>query len=314
MDATGLPAGSLLRPPRGDEASVVARLSAAADGAVGAPPALGEVLVRRMWARPRFELETDAWIVEMEGAVVGYAQVWASEPSRLSAYALVHPDHTGRGIGSALAELVERRGAEQAAGEARLFTAVTPEDEGAARLLTQRGYAWARRFWHMEAELDGPPEPAVSPPGVAVRTLDPERDLPDAHRILEEAFVDHWDTSPTSYEEFLDQNVHLEDFDPGLWFVAADGDAPVGVLTGSAHGDRGAVDLLGVLRSHRGRGIASALLGAAFIEFRRREVRYARLGVDSDNLTGAVSLYERMGMRVVASFDLWTRTIRGVHG
>jgi len=64
-----------------------------------------------------------------------------------------------------------------------------------------------------------------------------------------------------------------------------------------------------VLRSHRGRGIATALLQESFAEFERRGLPRVRLNVDSDNLTGAVALYERVGMRVVSSYDLWALAI-----
>jgi ribosomal protein S18 acetylase RimI-like enzyme len=83
------------------------------------------------------------------------------------------------------------------------------------------------------------------------------------------------------------------------------------VLWGSAHSDRGWVGELGVLRSHRGRGIATALMGASFAAFARRGLPRVRLNVDSDNLTGAVSLYERVGMRVESSYDLWELRFEG---
>jgi mycothiol synthase len=294
------------------DARGVHRLSAALDAALGALPALDEELLRRMWGRPRFDLETDAWVVERdEGSLVGYAQVWAEDSAHLSGFAIVHPEHLGRGLGGALAGLIEDRSAELAAGEARLHSATIPEDDAAARLLTARGYAWARRFWHLQIELGGPREASVPPKGIVLRTLDPDRDLVAVHAVLEEAFQDHWDFVPTSFEEFLDQNVRVEEFDPDLWIVALDGDRPVGVLAGAAPGDRGAVDLLGVLRSHRGRGIASALLTEGFLAFWRRGLPRARLSVDSDNPTGAVALYERMGMRPVASYDLWALSVRG---
>jgi mycothiol synthase len=300
-----------LRPPRIDEASDVDRLSAVADAAVGAPPSLSEDLIREFWARPRFALETDAWVVERERSLVGYAEVWDEGPTRLSAFAVVHPDHTGRGIGSVLAALVEGRAAEKASGEARLFSAAVTQDEAAAQLLAERGYEWARRFWHMEVELGRGLEAPAPPSGIRLRRLDPERDLPAAHRILEEAFEDHWDYSPTPYDEFLDLSVHRDRFDPALWIVAVDAGEPVGVLSGSAHADRGWVDDLGVLRSHRGRGIATAMLRGSFTEFERRGLPRVGLNVDSDNLTGAVSLYERVGMRVMISYDLWARAIEG---
>jgi mycothiol synthase len=157
----------------------------------------------------------------------------------------------------------------------------------------------------------GVPLIATPPSGIELRRLDPERDFPAAHRILEEAFEDHWDHSPTPFEEFLDRSVLGDDFDPALWVIAVDADEPVGILAASAHTDRGWVDDLGVLRSHRGRGIATALLRESFTEFERRGLRRVRLNVDSDNLTGAVALYERVGMRAVTSYDLWARAIEG---
>jgi mycothiol synthase len=264
-----------------------------------------------MWSRPRFDLRSDAWVVEHGAGMAGYGQVWAEDEAHHSGFAIVHPEHVEHGLGSALAGLIESRSAELAAGDARLHSATIPEDDAAARLLTARGYAWARRFWHLQIEFEGAQEAAIPPEGIVLRSLDPDRDLRAVHALLEEAFVDHWDFVPTPFEEFLDQNIHQEDFDPGLWIVAVEEDRPVGVLAGAVHGDRGAVDLLGVLKSHRGRGIASALLRHGFAAFQSRGLARVRLNVDSDNTTGAVALYERMGMRPVASYDLWARTIQG---
>jgi mycothiol synthase len=314
MDASrDLPSGYRLRPPRVDEASAINRLATAADAALGAPPALSEDMIRQFWARPRFVLETDAWVVEHGRSVVGYAEVWDMDPTRVSAFAVVHPDHTGRGIGSALASIVEGRAVEKTSEDARLFSAVVTQDEAAAQLLTARGYRWARRFWHMEVELERGLQPTTPPSGIELRRLDPESDLPAAYRIFEEAFEDHWDFYPIPYQEFLDRNVHGDDFDPALWIMAVDADEPVGVLYGGADSDRGWVRELGVVRSHRGRGIATAMLRESLAEFERRGLPRVRLNVDSDNMTGAVSLYERVGMRVVASYDLWARAIEGSH-
>jgi ribosomal protein S18 acetylase RimI-like enzyme len=53
------------------------------------------------------------------------------------------------------------------------------------------------------------------------------------------------------------------------------------------------------------------MLRGSFAEFERRSLPRVRLNVDSDNSTGAVSLYERVGMRVVTSYDLWACAIEG---
>lgn len=178
-----LPYGYRLRPPRVDEAAAVDRLSAICDAAVGAPPSLSEDFIRAFWARPRFDLETDAWLVEHPEDFVGYAEVWDADPRQLNAFAIVHPDHTGRGIGTALAAIVEGRVAEKGSGDARLFSAVITEDEVGAALLQRRGYEWARRFWHMEVELSAATQAASPRPGIQLRRCHRPRAAPSPPQL-----------------------------------------------------------------------------------------------------------------------------------
>ena len=71
--------------------------------------------------------------------------------------------------------------------------------------------------------------------------------------------------------------------------------------------DYGHVNGLGVLRPYRRRGIGLALLHHAFGEYYRRGKRGVSLGVDAENLTGALSLYQRAGMHVHRQFDLYEK-------
>jgi ribosomal protein S18 acetylase RimI-like enzyme len=59
--------------------------------------------------------------------------------------------------------------------------------------------------------------------------------------------------------------------------------------------DEGFTDLLGVRRAWRGRGLASALLAEAMRRFKAGGMAHAGLGVDTENPTGALGLYTRMG-------------------
>ena len=54
-----------------------------------------------------------------------------------------------------------------------------------------------------------------------------------------------------------------------------------------------------VSRSHRKRGIASALIVRSLHAFRAAGLTHSALGVDRDNPTGAYSLYERLGYRTL---------------
>ena len=55
---------------------------------------------------------------------------------------------------------------------------------------------------------------------------------------------------------------------------------------------------LGVRRPWRGRGLATALLVRGMAAFRSAGMDAASLGVDTENPTGAVGLYERVGFTV----------------
>ncbi|MEO8107210.1 MAG: GNAT family N-acetyltransferase, partial [Actinomycetes bacterium] len=58
----------------------------------------------------------------------------------------------------------------------------------------------------------------------------------------------------------------------------------------------GYVPLIGVKKHLRGRGIARALLLTAFSEYQQRGCTGVQLGVDTGNATGAIRLYESVGM------------------
>jgi ribosomal protein S18 acetylase RimI-like enzyme len=67
----------------------------------------------------------------------------------------------------------------------------------------------------------------------------------------------------------------------------------------------GHVGTLGTLKDARGKGIGTLLLRTAFAEFHRRGHRKVTLGVDSENGTGAVKLYESVGMHAAAEWPLY---------
>ena len=59
---------------------------------------------------------------------------------------------------------------------------------------------------------------------------------------------------------------------------------------------RAVVELLGVRRPWRRRGLGMALLRQAFYLFQQKGFTEAELGVDAESRTNAVALYERGGM------------------
>jgi ribosomal protein S18 acetylase RimI-like enzyme len=72
---------------------------------------------------------------------------------------------------------------------------------------------------------------------------------------------------------------------------------------------RGEVDQLAVRAAWRRRGLGAALLVHAFHALRDRGFERVVLGVDAENTTGALGLYERVGMRVQYSFDFFEKPL-----
>ena len=164
----------------------------------------------------------------------------------------------------------------------------------------------------MRIELEGAPTVPEWPDGIDARPLEPGQDRA-VFGALEAAFADHWDWTSSSFEEWRHHMTGSEGFDPSLWLIARDGDEIAGAcVCRYAPGEAalGWVRQLGVRPPWRRRGLGMALLVAAFGLFRDHGATEVGLGVDGENTTGAVGLYERAGMHVHHRLDTYEKELR----
>ncbi len=171
----------------------------------------------------------------------------------------------------------------------------------AARLHDRFGFAPVRWFDHLTRSLDDVPD-LVIPAGILVEPW-PE-DSHEVLRVKNRSFADHWGSSPTTPEGWHEL-VHGFGGRPDLSTVARDTDSHeiVGFLLthrypadDEVNGGRQAwIDKLGTLATHRGRGIASALIVDALHRYRTSGHTHAMIDVDSDSPTGAHRLYKSLG-------------------
>jgi GNAT superfamily N-acetyltransferase len=142
------------------------------------------------------------------------------------------------------------------------------------------------------------------PDGFEVRPVTPDQHVTIWH-ANREAFRDHWGGSDESLEQ-LRRILDDPDTDPSLWLIAWDGDEVAGGVwnaiypaANEMHGvQRGWLDSVFTRRAWRKRGLASALIGRSLRLLRERGMTSAMLGVDADNPTGALGLYESAGFVV----------------
>jgi mycothiol synthase len=306
-----LPAGYQFRAPTPDDLTGVADVLIADQRAAGAEPVLDAFFIQQVWSRTDFDLDADAWVVtDVAGTVIAYGQVRQEEPDVVGSWGVVLPGHRGRGIGAALLDRIEGRASVLLAGVSspRFRHSMTAGDRGAVALLLARGLRPIHHNWHMQIELAGSIEPGPAPDGIEIGEIEPSDDLRAIHTVLEEAFATDPEDHPGPFDRWAEEHTSSPSYDPTLWLIARDGGVPVGALIGSAGGDRGWVDWLAVLASHRGRGVGSALLRRSFAVFAARGLRRVALNVDAENVTGATAVYERAGMRVVNRWDRWERS------
>jgi mycothiol synthase len=295
----GLPQAYRQRPATEGDLEAVTALVAAYEADV-----LGEVLIETEdvagdWRRPSFDLSTDCVVVFADDSLVGHGELFG--PDR-RAEVNVHPGHRGVGLGAWLLGWTERRCRETGAPYVRQI--VSDEDVAGAKLLVARGYVALHTAWMLE--IDVPERPAVEiPEGIVIRAFETGLDGRDVYRVIEDAFSEWPDREPTTFGDWASRTIHREGFEPWMVPVAVDGDEIVGVANLVPSPDSGWVQYLATKASHRHRGIARALLQHAFAMFHDRGRRTC--GLSTDSRTGALSLYEKLGMRVTRSFTTYSK-------
>ena len=281
--------------------------------------------IRNEWETPGIDPAEDIRLVfAPNGELVGHIEVWTN------AKPLVHPELWGRldpnyedkGIGTWMLHWAEQR-ALRALPSVPAGLRFAPrvgtyrQGEKAKKLFEDMGYHHIRSLYHMLIEMDAPvPEPKF-PEGITLRTYNQETDLEAVYHADIDSFRDHFGFVERPSEEGLKHFQHHwihEGYDPTLLFLAMDGDEIAGINLCRPHSfydpEIGWVGSLGVRRPWRKRGLGLALLRHSFNEFYRRGKRKVGLGVDAQNLTGALRLYENAGMHVDQAYDHYEKELR----
>lgn len=294
----------------GDEA-IILELSQAADAVDRAERGLSASEVNQWLTVPGVQPEQDFFIAEADGNPVGVVgfdiQTGTLEKHRAFVGGFVHPEYRRRGIGAKLMEAVEARAAEKMrdlpGGFARYFESFCRSTQAdVAALFESRGMEVARYFFNMQRDLRRDLPDAPVPDGLLIREY---RDEDDGATLaaLNEAFADHWGHEPLSVEEWKHFLRGVPHFRSELWLLAWAGNEIAGFTLNfvdpayiqRVRRNEGIVGEVGVRRPWRKRGLATALVARSLHALRQAGMDYAMLGVDTENLTGAVGLYERLG-------------------
>jgi len=259
--------------------------------------------------------------IGLDGEIVAFASVLEPAESPLAleveAIGVVHPGQRGAGIGTDLVRWQESRAREllqespkDSAAQAQtrwLSTVVQNSAHSSMDLLQSNGFVNKRTWLEMARDLSLPVPEAVLPSRIQVTT--PENHSEETWLAYNDSFRDHWGSRPDTWQEWLAREKRA-DYRPDLSFVAV-GKNPAGKeevaglvisrVNPNQFEARGGsfvyIHLMGVRRNWRGLGIASGLLLHSMRAFAEAGFERAELNVDSNSLTGAVSVYEKIGFR-----------------
>jgi len=286
-----LPAGLAERPLRPTDAAVVAALIRESELADLGEAVIEEADLVGEWQRPSFDLAANSVGVLDGDRMVGYAEYGGAGRGD----ATVHPAYRGRGIGTWLARWLQQTARARGATEVGMPVPVGSSGEALLRSLGyhQRWESWVLCLPDGASISDQP-----LPEGYSLISAEP-RHVPAAWEVTEDAFLEWSVRERSPLADWTAGVTERPGFQPWMLRLVTD---PAGIVVGVAHvvvqDDCAFVSKLAVRADQRNRGLARALLADAFA--RAREHGAVRKELSTDSRTGALGLYERLGMVVTS--------------
>ena len=288
-----LPADLTTRPLVTSDAGAVTAVMAASELADVGEVVIEEADIVADWQRPGYDVSANTIGVFAGECLVGYAEVGSQGRGDAS----VHPDHRGRGIGTQLARWMQD--AARSRGSAAIGMPV-PAGSPGDRLLEELGYRVRWTSWVLQLPAGATVPDRPLPDGYVVRAAD-EAEHESCWTVQEDAFLEWSERERDTFEEWRATSIRRPGFEPWQLRVVVDADGSVVAMALlQVNGDCGYIARLATRADQRGRGLAQALLVDASRVAAEHGAPRAELSTDSR--TGALGLYEKVGMVVTSTW------------
>jgi len=256
-------------------------------------------------------------LLAVDGTIAGYAGTARPRAGgqRVPTLGGVHPQWRGRGIGRRLLGWQLDRAHTQwvAAGAVEPWnfrTGGVDADGTAARLYARFGLVAVRHWLLMQRPVADPIPLVAAAEGLEIVPFE-DRYGDAVYATHMAAFADHWGFEPHPITDYR-HRFQSAAFRPRLSMLALTEAGAVAAFllsTGSADPTRMTIGTIATRREWRRRGVATALIARTLAAYRAAGVRTANLGVDAENGSGAVGIYERMGFRAAQEASTFSRSI-----
>ncbi len=264
------------------------------------------------------------------GRIVGYGRLWFGEPGEEPVADghftfRVHPDARNMGLEEEMLRWAEGQASEvgKERGQPACLLAglhfSTPEYIAYRQdVLERNGFKTVRYWFKMARDLTAPiPDPQL-PQGFTLRHTEGAAEAGKWVECFNESFIDHWNhhpESPESHAHWLENSPNY-DKEQDLVSIAPDGTWAAFCFCTIYSEDNmmrnrkeGWVDMLGTRRGFRKMGLGTAMLLAGMYKLKQDGMDTAVLGVDADNPTGALRLYEAVGFEKINSMTTFSKDV-----
>ncbi|MEK6222188.1 MAG: GNAT family N-acetyltransferase, partial [Chloroflexota bacterium] len=310
-----LPDGFTARPPSFSDIKALNELLNLTSIEMVGLPENSESGLESHFKRPGIDIENNSLlIISSDDQLVGFVNCLANPnlPAYPSIFGRVHPNYRNLGLGSYMLDWAINRGKhvlEKVPGDIKVAVqVVNPSDwEPGKSLLESAGLQTVRYGFDMRIDMTEIPKEPVWPEGILMRQYKHPEDMAITFKTVYTAFEDHYGhianiTWEEELENFTYRWTNDEEFDPAIWYLAYEGKEIVGIClcrsTDREDKYAGYIASIGVLPPWRKRGIGKAFLQHSFRQFWLRGKKSVCLGVDGENISGAVRLYEKAGMYI----------------
>ncbi|MCB8967074.1 MAG: GNAT family N-acetyltransferase [Chloroflexota bacterium] len=267
---------------------------------------------------------TDMVFAEVNGEVIGYGRCWweqlLDQTRTYGFFAHLHPEWRNSGIRRGILRRMEQRLRDIAAthpdDDEKLFQCwVSHGETHWEALLQSEGYTAVRYGYEMvRPNFDNIPDLPL-PDGLELRPADLSQ-WRQIWEAVQEAFRDHWGAREQSENNLVEWQAQPT-FNPSLWQVAWDGNEVAGGVLTFINEDenkeygrlRGYTETIFTRRPWRRRGLARALIAHSLQLQKELGMTESALGVDAENLSGALNLYKSMGFQIVKQAATYRKAV-----
>lgn len=262
---------------------------------------------------PSFHPESDLFIAEGDGRIIGYASVFLEATiKRALLGGMIHPLYRKNGIATDLFHRTIRRARE---AESKVVQVCIPESNLPARnLLSHLGFKFIRHFFEYKLDINNVRLLDVAPGGYTIRSLAPA-EADKLTLIQNRAFADSWGFNPNTTDEIA-YRINLSCSSPKNIIVVCLKNQLVGYCwmrlmmdeNLEAGGITGEIHMLGVDPDFRRRGIGREVLLAGLSHLKSKGVTIVQLTADGED-PAPLALYESVGFEIDSRIEWYEKRL-----